>query len=235
MSKQKIEAQKYIFQIRLYNPIYLDKTGAFIKATREVYENWEGGVNGFKFAHVNKRFFGGLSMYDFGLNTEFNTTHEEFKSLTIEGLKYISDIYEEPLVQRIGYRIIYLCELSAKKVTNIIEKFASPQSTTSHLLNNYFIDRNELFFRYKSNKDEKYVNFRLLYGEIEKRNIRNFSENNPKKGLIIDIDTYMLFKNEPPLSKKFLNNTIEDFFSDSIKNQKHIIDEIEKVVKKNAT
>jgi len=233
MSKTKINPRKYIFQIRLYNPLYLDRTGSFIKVTRKIFGNWEGGVNGFRFIDSYKKFVGNLSMYDFSLSTEFNTTHEQIKSIVLNGLDYISDVYEEPLVQRIGYRIIYLCEISPERAVKVINNFAQPQSESFNLLKDYKVDRNEIFLRYKKSDAEKYVNFRLLYGEIEKRDTKNVLKVESSKGLIVDIDAYMLCLDERRLSKEFIDKDVKDFFSSAINNQKNIIQKIDGVVKQN--
>jgi len=231
LSKTRPEVYKRIFQIRLRNPLYLDKTGAFIAKTIDKYTDWEGGVAGFRFIHKDRIFYGGISMQDFNLATFHKTSHDEVEAKALEGLKDIVDVFEQPIAQRVGYRIIYLFNgIDAGRSFRIINAFAEPNIPKCEFLEDYKVDRQELALRY--NNKNNYINLKLLYGTIEVK--KEPLSREEKKGLIVDVDVYKIFDAETHLTSDLIDKDIVTFLNNAIKNQNLIIQKIQNLVKENA-
>ena len=190
MPRRRLEVRKHIFQIRLENPLYLDKTGAFIAQTRDIFTEWTKVDRGFRFVHKNRKFYGGVSMEDFHVATELLTTHDEVKAIALKGLEAISVVYDSPVVKRVGYRIIALCELHPEQTLNVITYLKGARGPLEDLIKASEIDRMEVFLRYKLDEEHN-VNLRTLYGSIEKRKPDNLLAVERISGLIVDIDFAM--------------------------------------------
>lgn len=223
----KINIHKMIFQIQMRNPLYLDKTGAFIKATSELLDNWEGGIQGFKFVHINKRFSGRITPYDFAMSSERISTLDEFEHCTIQTITPIPDIYESPKLIRTGFRTFSMLRCTSSEAFEIIRKFFI-SDLESIITPDGTLDGIETTFRFNLGKSF-FTNLRFYYGRrtvIDEQTFRERSES----GLIIDIDFYHKADNETLLTHNYVTQQIKPFFEKAKSVIKQIKNNVHKAV-----
>jgi len=223
----KIKIHKMIFQIQMKNPLYLDKTGAFIKATSELLDNWAGGIQGFKFTHINKRFSGRITSYDFAMSSEKISTLEEFEHCTLQVLSAIPNVYESPQVIRVGFRTFYMLRCSSAEAFTIIrnlfvsnlEEMVVPSGNLNGIESTFRFDFGESL----------YANLRLYYGQRSVIDEITYKEDK-NEGLIIDIDYYCKVNDETLLTTEYVSQQIKPFFKKAKNTGKLIKSKILKVV-----
>ena len=211
MGKIRPSVLKRIVQLRVYNPLYLDKTGQYIFFTKEKLKNWRGGVNGFIFE--SGIFTGGLSMDDFNFSTETQSSHDEMTHFFFYNYENMLKVYENFDVKRLGYRIIYVNEASEKEVIRflktlyndeVIQKFGKP-------------DRYEVTLRIK--KNDIFCAIKLLYGKWRK-------DSKEKAGLIVDVD---VFEEYEPNTKT--PDEYKEIFKKFFEEARHLHDHVIEVIK----
>jgi len=209
MGKIRPSVLKRIVQLRVYNPLYLDKTGQYIFLTKEKLENWRGGVKGFVFESNNGIFTGGLSVDDFNFSTETQSSHDEIMSFFLENYDNMLKVYENFDVQRLGYRIIYVDDVTKEEVfrflktlynDEIVQKFGKPNGYEATLI----IKENNIF-----------CVVRLLYGKWKK-------DSKEHGGLIVDVDVFEEYEPNTKATEEH-KEIFEKFFEEARRLHDHVI------------
>ncbi len=204
-----------IFQIRVNNYLYLDRTGLFMSSTDDFLKGWQGDVSGYRFTSKSGRIVGFLSMNELSMSSNRFGTTSEFEDCVVKIMPTFLEIYGSMSVTRIGFRIVSILESEIETAVRVINEAHGIESPDS-LSEIGKLEGIDLLQKYKTG-DNSYVNLKTYHG----RRIQDKSEKNlPESGLVVDTDHYWQYEEPRILDKSLIGQIKNDLFKNA-----HVFDE----------
>jgi hypothetical protein len=200
------------YQLDVFNPIYLDKTGEIISRTEGLLKDWNGNLNGFQFLSEKDNFAGKFTMDQFWYHDQ---KQGDFKSEMINSFsKFIVEInevaidtYKPKYYRRIGYRLQFIAKKTSEGSKNRYSKFYDGHFTE---LNKYGkFDTTSIGFDILSDPVKVKVNLNFATKQT------SIDTNAPEQGLLFDLDYYRLLEKKEAEDFIGINNRLLAYVSES--------------------
>ncbi len=214
----KLEIRKMIFEARVENFLYIDKTGLFFKKLQDILglDNFTPNVSNSSFLLSNKTFQGNLSSQNIALINIQPSTPEEFEPIIGKVLTKFPEVYEEPRLKRIGYRFLYFQEKSKRDILGFLRKFYVPnleEGLLKRIEKSGSSKIEDIEVKHAFNMHDDFcVTFRAYPGKKTIEDEKNPRKNITQEGLVVDIDCYIKYDSKDvQLTLEFVAKELPQF------------------------